>query len=224
MPIACAVGDEARGAGFDAGFALATDIKSMKRNPQRDAILDAIRIWEAARMQQVFSPEQRARLRNPEREFHLEQVSETAWDLYPYHASERFEFEEYIRQPGEPTPGRWEFENPGKKQPVQFRIAVQGEAGGFEEAVIEIDDYLSIEIPVALAAGQQLVCDETGAMRLYDAKGQQVKLIEAEGPLPDLSTGRHEAELTGEFTGDGDAKVVLWFVSIGDPERLEVNE
>ena len=73
----------ARSAGFDAGFAMATSLESLRANPHTGELLDAIREWERCREGKVFSPGIVEQLRDPKREFHLEKISGTAWDLYP---------------------------------------------------------------------------------------------------------------------------------------------
>jgi len=51
---------------------------------------------------------------------------------------------------------------------------VRGEGEQIEAAVLEINNYLRLEIPVAFKPGQTLVCDGTKALRIYNAEGRQV--------------------------------------------------
>lgn len=85
----------ARSAGYDAGFALATSFDSAAQQkagsveamePRKAAILDAVRIWEGARMARAFPEKIRARLRDNRLEFQLEAAGEGQWILYPVEA------------------------------------------------------------------------------------------------------------------------------------------
>jgi hypothetical protein len=73
----------ARAAGYNAGFAMATSLDALRNNPATDTLLSAIRIWETCRRDRAFPPELIDDLRDPQKEFHLEQVSPVAFDLFP---------------------------------------------------------------------------------------------------------------------------------------------
>jgi hypothetical protein len=72
----------ARAAGYNAGFAMVARMKSVRNNPAGKELLDIIREWESARLQGAFTNEQRALLRDPSKEFHLEKAGEKQWYLY----------------------------------------------------------------------------------------------------------------------------------------------
>ena len=212
----------ARCAGYEAGFALATDLIALRRNAATDSIMDAIREWDTARRGGAFSAAQREMLRDPGREFHLEKTGDGAWELYPYHASEEFIYEHYVRQPGEPTGVEWAYTNPDEKQPVQFQVAVRGESGALNDLVIEFDSYARIEIPEEIQAGQKLACDGTSTLRLYDAKGRQTKAFEYAGEIPTIGSGAHTIAVSGAFTGDPPPEVAVQFKTKGKPESIRL--
>ena len=62
----------ARAAGHDAGFAMSTTLRELRANGDTGVLLDAIREWEDARRSHAFTSAQRAQLKDPAREFHLE--------------------------------------------------------------------------------------------------------------------------------------------------------
>jgi len=212
----------ARCAGYNAGFALATDMRAVRNNSQTGAILDAIRVWEEARDSGAFTDEQRERLRDPSREFHLEYDGE--WRLYPFNLSEPLVYEEYVRQPGEPTAARWEYQHPDEKQPLQFYLEVIGEHGSFRNPTLEFDSFMRVAIQAEIAAGQRLVCDGTQTLRIYDGKGIQLKAISLPRPVPCISNGPHHLELSGEFVGDPAPKLILRIKTQGKPEMLAAAE
>jgi hypothetical protein len=73
----------ARAAGYNAGFAMATSLESLRKNPHTGQLLDAIREWETCRRAGSFKGALREELKDPKKEFHLEKVSVNAWNLYP---------------------------------------------------------------------------------------------------------------------------------------------
>jgi hypothetical protein len=90
----------ARAAGYNAGFALATNAafvgsqteKGKESTPQArqlGEILDAIREWENARLSGAFPEAIKTLLRDNTREFHLEGAGRGEWILYPLDAGKR---------------------------------------------------------------------------------------------------------------------------------------
>jgi hypothetical protein len=71
----------ARAAGFDAGFCLVTNLKSVKSNPQSTDILAAVKAWESARRDHVFTPELLKGLQSVDEEFELSQTESRRWAL-----------------------------------------------------------------------------------------------------------------------------------------------
>lgn len=72
----------ARSAGYDAGFAMVVRMNAARNNPMTGQLLDAIREWEKARLAGAFTADQRERLKDPKRMFHLEKINENEWNLY----------------------------------------------------------------------------------------------------------------------------------------------
>ena len=210
----------ARAAGFNAGFALATGMDAVRRNPDLGPILDAIREWEAARRGGAFTSAQRELLRDPKAEFHLEPVSKGHWDLFPYHASQDYRHQKTVRQPGEPTRSQWDVQNPDRAQLLQFKLRVVGEGGTVANPTIEIDRYSKVSFPVDLSAGQTLLCEGTAAARVYDAKGRQVAVVDARGAIPVVQPGKHEVRFDCEFRGAVVPAAVVTFRTKGEGERI----
>lgn len=210
----------ARAAGFNAGFALATNINAVRKNPDTGPILDAIREWESARRRGAFSPAQRELLKNPKHEFHVEAAGDGQWRLYPYHESQAFRHERTIRQPGEPTSSVWEFGNPDQKQALQFKLRVAGDSGTVANPKFELDRSSSIVFPVELTPGQTLLCEGTTTARVYDAKGRQVKTVQASAPIPAVHQGKHEIRFDCEYKGSLSPAVLVTFKTRGDAEEV----
>jgi len=210
----------ARAAGYDAGFAMVAHPKSIKNNPAGGQLLDAIREWETARLAMAFSHDQKERLKNTKNEFHLEKVGEGEWDLFQYQLSGPFIHEKYIRQPGEPTHARWDFEVKSFRQPLQFRADITGKAGTVKSIKIQLDNYAEIEIEQELKPGETVICDGTNWIKVYDEKGKQKNVIELSSKIPDLTVGKHQLICNAAFAGDETPAVEFTVKTLGEPERV----
>ena len=210
----------ARSAGFDSGFALATSRDALRGNPSTGRLLETIGDWEALRMRHAFPEPLREAMRDSRREFHLSRAGDR-WAVQAMERSVALEYEHQERQPGEPTFAEWTYEQTGEKQPLQWVLEVLGEQGSVEGATLELDKYLAIEVPLAVAAGQTLVCDGTGTLRLYDAQGKQVRKHALPGEPPQVANGAHEVMFSGEFQGDPTPKVRVHFQWLGSATVVE---
>ena len=92
----------ARAAGYRAGYAFVADPEAFEKNPETDAIIASIRTWEEAKQLGIFSDEQRTRLKDPEKDFHLERQEKNRWALQSYEQF-RFEHTRKVLQPGQPA-------------------------------------------------------------------------------------------------------------------------
>jgi hypothetical protein len=57
-------------------------MNAARSNPITIQLLDVIREWEKARLTGAFTADQRERLKDPKRLFHLEKINENEWNLY----------------------------------------------------------------------------------------------------------------------------------------------
>ena len=210
----------ARAAGFNAGFALATNIDAVKKNPETGHILDAIREWERARRRGAFSVAQRELLKNPKNEYHLGALGNGQWKLYPFHESQGFRHERTIHQPGEPTSSGWEYQNPDQKQPLRFKLRVVGDSGIVINPTFELNRSTNVTFPVKLTLGQTLLCEGTTTARVYDAKGRQIRTVEATSPIPTVQPGKHEIRFGCDFKGSASPTVLVTFITKGDAEEV----
>jgi hypothetical protein len=196
----------ARAAGYNAGFALVARYESLQKNPHTTRLLALVHLWEEAKEKKIFSPDQLARLKNPENDFHLEQ-DQGEWRLYPF-KKYQFEHDKKILQPGQPTSSEWTFVNNDGDQPLQFTLTFMGKEGVVANPWIEIDGYYKIEMPGEYEAGNSIVCDGT-TLKLYNDKGSFKKELAIRQPVPTLKAGKHiirfdcgfpnESQLTNRF-------------------------
>jgi hypothetical protein len=205
----------ARGSGYNAGFALATNLEALRVNPQTGEILDAIREWETVRRLGVFNQEQRERMKDPKFEFHLLKVDDSTWDLFPYHKSREFRWEI-----SHDTTLMMEFINPDKEQPVQFILRILGDSGSVINPEFRINKTTSVAFLMELKVNETLLCEGIPAARVYDRKGVQIENIRCSRDIPNIESGKHQIEFSCIFSGGLPASVIVQFKTIGTPERI----
>jgi hypothetical protein len=211
----------ARAAGYDAGFAMVARPEALRKNPLSGALLDAIREWEAARTQKVFSASQREALKSPKNEFHLEKIAEGKWNLHTYAMSPIFSRERFERQPGEPTHTTWNYQQSWREQPLQFRMSIVGSEGSAVKNIkIQIDRYKEMLLPLELSAGESLVSDGTELIRLYDKNGKPKKTFKLDGMPPTLAEGAHVMIVDSQFNGE--AVIEVQFKGLHKTEQVAV--
>jgi hypothetical protein len=205
----------ARAAGYRAGYAFVADPESLEKNPDTNAVIDAIRTWEEAKRLGIFSDDQRTRLKDPERDFHLEKEGEGRWRLQNF---DKFAFEHRrkILQPGEPTGSEWSFENAYAPQPLHLHLMVAGADAEARDIRIEVDHLFTVGVPGPLKKGQSLVWDGSARMILYGDKGRKLGDLPVGQSPPLLSTGKHVLAIDARFTGGADP-VLLGTIKLKGP-------
>jgi hypothetical protein len=201
----------ARSAGYGAGFAMVIQPASIKKNPEALSLLDAIREWETARNGRAFSKEQQERLKDPKNEFHLERIADGKWNLTQFAVSPVFIREKFIRQPGEPTYITWNYQQEWKEQALRFRLAVKGKEGSVSNIKIQLDNYAEIKLPVELNAGESVVCDGTGLLKIYDSKGKLKDTHQLATVPPVVTNGSHNIIIDCSFGGEEPPKIEMQF-------------
>ena len=210
---------QARSAAFDAGYLLRVD-ESVERNGFKSQLFEAIREWQKVRNNHLLSHEQRERMKDPKREFHLEKNGENGWNLYEVILRGGNQHKYRMVQTGEPLQGKFSFDNPYGDQPVRFYGYVK--AG--EDANASIRDMRlqiegsTIELPMALKAGDKLYCDGKTVYvcdSFWKPKGQF--------PLPETaqwSEGKNNVIVECDFSSDKAPLIELEFKALSEPEKI----
>lgn len=195
---------EARAAGYRAGYAFVAEYETFRKNPATEAIIEAIRTWEEAKERGAFDDEQRSRLKDPERDFHLERAGAGRWTLQNFDKL-RFEHAKKVLQPGQPTGSTWAFENGHDPQPLHLHLLLAGgEDAEARGVAIEVDRFFKAEVPAVLKKGQSLVWDGSDTIFLYSDKGRLLERIAVGRALPPLATGPHTLTVEAALSGSGD--------------------
>jgi hypothetical protein len=206
----------ARSAAFDAGYAFVTSFDALEENGRSEEILALLGRWEAARIADAFSSEQKRRMEDIANEFTLEEADGGGWILRQIHLSKN-QYEDRERQPGEPSHETFAFENPADPQPLGFVLMAKG--GTVEGIRLEVDGVSTVEIPGRLQDGDAVVYAGGGEAVLYSAQWTPLGTFPLDPGVLGVASGLHELAVDARVMGDGDAhlKVELRLRGPGEP-------
>jgi hypothetical protein len=208
----------ARSAAFNAGYAFVTSYEAIEKNGNSDKILLLIGEWEKVRMAGLFSNEQKARMEDITNEFTLEKINDHAWNLYQVFSG-KFTHEKKERQPGEPLTSVFSYENKGKEQTANFILtAVDCDVSNI---TLEKDNHKTIDLPVALKAGDHIKYTGGAKAFVYDQKWQKIAEFEVDANDLLVSGGKHTFTLDCQFSNEGkNPSLKLEIRTIGEAEKL----
>lgn len=196
----------ARSAAFDAGYAFVTSYEALEKNASADHILASIALWEEARMNGVFSEDQKKLMEDVNNEFHLERLVDDTLLLSRIHPY-RLDHKNEQHQPGEPHKSAMEFSNPGKPQLLHFIISAS--KCGVINPWLEIDDSKTTTIPVKLNAGEHLKYEGQFA-GIYSAEWKLLKSISLDKDALMVPAGAHSLDAGCNFIGlEGEMKIEI---------------
>lgn len=183
---------EAKAIGWDATYALLVSQDVIDRTGDRDEIFEAFRAWQNARAQQVFTKEQKLKLRDPDFKFHLEQTGPESFLLTSIQEL-RFANDAVVHNPREP-------------QPLQFAVRVSEPADGCN---ITLPNGEKIKVDQKIEPGQWIVC--TGERAYFADKFRKpISDLKLSSPAT-LPAG--EAKLGIEFTAKpARFELTVWMV------------
>jgi len=189
----------ARSAAFNAGYGFVCNPEVLQKNGNTSSILALIGLWEKARMQDIFSPEQKQRMEDVNKEFSLNEDEQGNYSLQEI-ASHKFQHLPKVRQPGEPTTTTFNWEQVEKGVSTNFLISAIDT--DLKKVQIEWDNYKTIEAPWPIKAGQFLRFKGQEWV-LYDAFYQPLKRKPATLELDLSAKGNHSAVIDAEFSNSG---------------------
>jgi hypothetical protein len=207
----------ARSAAFDAGYAFVTGYEALGGNGFTDRILDAIGLWERARMAAAFSADQKVRMEDVEAEFHLSAAGEDNWQLIQVYP-QIVRHERGVRQPGEPSYTSVQFENPAAAQTLHWIISAEG--GEVADPELTIDNGEIISFPVRLKEGWSLRYEGGSTALFLDAEHRQVRVVSVVESAFRVGPGRHGVTLDARLVPADEAKARLELRPRGEAERV----
>tara|TARA_B100000963_G_scaffold116381_1_gene101393 strand:+ start:1173 stop:3488 length:2316 start_codon:yes stop_codon:yes gene_type:complete len=162
----------AKSAGYAAGFALVADGESVSQNGNSDRILQKVSDWEQLRLSKSFNEDQKAAMRDNEREFTINRIDSKNWYLQEVHAA-IYSHPKKVRQPGEPLQSFFMFHNPANEQSLHFVISAENTE--ITEISLEINHYKKIQLPLSLKKGQRIQYSGEEKLWVLDAQWNRLK-------------------------------------------------
>ncbi len=194
----------ARSAAFNAGYAFVTSYDALEKNGFTNEILKAIAMWENARMNDIFSAEQKAIMEDVANEFQLTKSDDDAYQLKRIHTY-RLSHEYRQKQPGEPVTNSIEFQNPGAEQLLSFILTAK--KGIVINPQMEISGNRLITIPVKLNEGEHLKFNGEYAS-VYSPQWQLLKSISLDRSILVIRPGTQSIEISSNFK-DNEGEMLL---------------
>ena len=206
-------------AGFDAGYAMTINTSTLRRHGQIDLLLETIKNWDFLREKQAFNEEQKARLRDPETEWHLSKIDEKTFNLYPLSISKPYHCNLMEMQPGQPGGSDWSLETPYEGR-YAIRLRVDGD-GAIKNPSFTTAKGV-IKFPCEISSQQYLLYSLDGKAVVTDKNYNVIQEVKPEGKAL-LSSGSVAVSFSCEAVGEDAPEVIVRFITRGTPEVINVN-
>lgn len=210
----------ARSAGYDAGYALFSDLMKMTNNAEFDAIAEAINIWEEARLREIFNESQIENLKNVNNDFSLEKLNTSTFALQ-YYKKENFELLNTLVQPGQPNDVTVEF-SCDEIQNLYLVIGAVGESGSINQITFIFNGYETITLNVELKPNYAITYRGDDKILIYDEKGRLKKTEKLNIDKLDLQKGSNNLRISAEFSDNADIKLEGYVRLKDQVERIVV--
>lgn len=211
----------ARSAGYDAGYALFSDLQKLANNTEFDDIAKAINIWEEARLKEIFNESQIEDLKNVNNDFSLEKLNASTFELQ-YYKKENFELLNVLVQPGQPNDVAVEFDS-DEIQNLYLVIGAVGETGSIDQITFIYNGYETITLDVELKPNYAITYRGDNKVLIYDEKGRMKKIEELEIDGIHLEEGANNLRISAQFSDGADLKLEGYVRLKDKNKRIEIN-
>lgn len=195
----------ARSAGYDAGYALFSDLMKLTNNKEFDQIAEAINIWEEARLSQIFNKEQIEALKDVNNDFSLRKIDATTFELQ-YYQKEKFELLNEMVQPGQPNDVSVDFEGSDKEK-LYLVLGAVGESGSINQITFIYNGFETVTLDVELKPNYAVTYRGDDKILVYDEKGRLKTKIDLDIDEIVLEDGDNNLRISAEFSDDADLKL-----------------
>lgn len=208
-------------AGFDAGYAMTINMRTIRRHGQIDRLLAAINNWDGLRESQSFTAEQMERLKDPATEWHLKKMSDNEFTLYPIYVSKHYRCNLGEMQPGQPGGADWSWETPyGGK--FAIRLKVEGD-GSIKNPTFTTSGGV-IKFPCEIEESQYLLYDYAGNATITDKNYNVITEVKPQGSSV-LPQGSSAVAFSCESGSQDDIpEVLVRFITLGAGEKIMKRE
>ncbi|MFC3199903.1 hypothetical protein ACFOET_19950 [Parapedobacter deserti] len=203
-------------AGFDSGYAMSINMRTLKNHGQIDQLLEAMKNWDELRFAQAFSPEQMERLKDPETEWHLQKLDATNFLLYPLHISTRYRCDLAEMQPGQPGGADWSWYSPYEST-YALRLKVEGEGAIANPSFTTTRGVVKIE--ATIEANQYLLLDHDGNATVTDQNYRVLHRPNVHGKAA-LAEGSSSIAFACDAVDDSTPEVVVRYITRGTAEKI----
>lgn len=207
-------------AGFDAGYAMTINSNTLRRHGQIDKLLEAIKNWDKLREAQAFSDEQKARLKDPLTEWHLEKTDEQTYNLYPLSISKHFRCNMAEMQPGQPGGADWSWSSPYESV-YAIRLKVDGD-GTIKDPSFTTPKGV-IKFPCEISDRQYLLYTFDGKAVVTDKNYNVISEVTPQGNAL-LPAGSSAVAFSCEQISEDAPEVIIRYITKGTPEVIRLNK
>lgn len=203
-------------AGFDAGYAMTINTSTLRRHGQIDQLLAAIKNWDTLREAHAFTEEQKARLRDPKTEWHLEKRDAQSYQLYPLSISKYYRCNLAEMQPGQPGGADWSLDTP---YPGAYAVRLKVEGDGTIKNPSFTTSEGIVKFPCTISGNQYLLYTFDGKAVVTDKNYKVIDEVEPQGSALILS-GSSAISFSCEQESEDAPEVVIRFLTKGEPETI----
>lgn len=207
-------------AGFDSGYAMTINSNTLRRHGQIDKLLEAIKNWDKLREAQAFSDEQKARLKDPQTEWHLEKTDEQTYNLYPLSISKHFRCNIAEMQPGQPGGADWSWSSPYESV-YAIRLKVDGD-GTIKDPSFTTPKGV-IKFPCEISDRQYLLYTFDGKAVVTDKNYNVISEVTPQGNAL-LPAGSSAVAFSCEQISEDAPEVIIRYITKGAPEIIKLNK
>lgn len=203
-------------AGFDAGYAMSVSLPTLYLHGRIDALLSAMKHWDALRLADCFTAEQKEKLRDPSTEWHLEKAEGNEYRLYPMNITKPYRCDLAELQPGQPGGADWSVENPFEPG-FSIRLKNEGE-GSITDPSFKTADG-TVKFRCTVAENQYLLFDFNGTATLTDRNYTALQTVEVLGGAA-LPTGTSAVAFSCGHAKYETPEITVRFMTRGKPETI----
>jgi len=203
-------------AGFDAGYSMTIYTKTLKNHGRINQFLETMKNWDILRYANVFTDEQKAKLRDPATEWHLEKINDKEFELYPVNVSKHYTCMLSELQPGQPGGSDWIIDGhfAGK---AAVRLKVDGD-GCIKNPSFQTSNGV-IKFPCEIEDGQYLLFDFNGNAEVTDKNYKTIEKVVPQGSFT-LAGGHTSVSFACDHAKDETPDIDIRFITRGEPEKI----
>lgn len=203
-------------AGFDAGYGMTIGVPTLHLHGQIDKLLSAIKHWDTLRLADVFTNEQKEKLKDPATEWHLEKEDGDAYLLYPMEISKPYICNLSEMQPGQPGGSDWSVTN-SLEESFSIRLKNEGE-GSISNPAFKTAGG-TVKFNCTVGENQYLLYSFDGKAELTNKNFAAIENVKVQGTA-NIPKGTSAVAFSCEHDKYEAPEISVRFITRGNPERI----